>query len=361
MIVFDKATIAKDRNIAAQFTGHTMAERRIAHRNQQLIVNQYGDVLEPEDLVKNAAENFGVEFWAEIDRRAIAVRDNANGREMLTDLMGIATSVNIGKTVKTYAKSGDIQNEVKISMDGQTPITFDHVDREDDADPIPIMNCGFGINWRHWQGLMTENMDVLGESQAQKMKVFLDYLAKYLMDGDKAISVAGYKGQGIRNHRNTQKIDMNLVGVDLSAPAPTTTNDQIVNFWGQTFAIQLDANYIAGKIDIVWISPDIDRRMAVPFSNSEGFKGGSLRQFVLDFGRVKEFRVNYALKGNEFVAYNRDRDVISPLVGQAISTTPVPRVNPRDNYNFEIWAAMGLQIKADANGRSSVFYGAKLT
>jgi hypothetical protein len=206
---------------------------------------------------------------------------------------------------------------------------------------------------------MTENIDLLAESQAAKIKVFREYLAKYLMDGDKAISVAGYKGQGIRTHRNTQKIDMTLVGVDLASP--NTSNDDIVNFWGQTFAIHLDGNYVSGKIDVVWLSPEADRRLNVPYSGSMGFKGGTLRQYVLEYGRVKEFRVNYALKGNEFIAYNRDRDAISPLVAQAMSTTPVPRINPRDNYNFEIWAAMGLQIKADANGRSSVFYGANLT
>ena len=359
MLFFDKEKIASDRNIAAQFTGHTQAERRYAHHNQKLIVDQYGQVMDSEDLTKNAAENFGVKFWAEIDRAALEVRDNEGGRGMLDDLLGIATSVNIGKTVKTYAKAGDIHEEVKISMDGQTPITFDHVDRTDDADPIPIMNCGFGINWRHWQGLMTENIDLLAESQAAKMKVFRNYLAKYIKDGDKSISVAGYAGQGIRNHRNTQKIDLTLIGIDLTAAA--TTNDAIVNFWSQAFAIQLDANYLTGKIDIVWVSPEIMRRMSVPFSTSAGFKGGALIQYVIDFGRVKEFRVDYDLVGNEFIAYNRDRNVITPLVAQAMSTTPVPRLKPRDNYNFEIWAAMGLQIKADANGRSSVFYAKNFT
>jgi hypothetical protein len=152
---------------------------------------------------------------------------------------------------------------------------------------------------------------------------------------------------------------LNLSGVDLTASA--TTNDAILSFWNQDFAIHLDANYVPGKIDVVWISPEIERRMNVPFSNSQGFKGGTLKTYILEFGRVGEFKTTYKLSGNEFLAYERNSDAISPLVAQAVGTVPVERRTPRANFNFEIWGAMGLQIKADANGRSSVFYAAKLT
>lgn len=359
MIVFDKEKIAADANLASQFRGHTMAERKIAYRNQEMIVNQYGEHLAPDDLAKNAADQFDIKFWAEIDRRAIAVRDNDQGRELMTDLMGLATALPVGKVVKTYARQGDIQDEVKISMDGQTPITFDHVDSDSEGDPVPIFQAGYGINWREWQGRQSENLDTLAESQAAKMKIVLSRMCDYLLDGDAKIRAAGFRGQGIRTHRNTKKIDLNVAGIDLTSTSES--NDDILNFWNQTFAIHLDANYINGKISVVWVSPEIERRMVQPFSGSAGFKGGTLKQYILDFGRVGEFRVTHKLKGNEFIAYQRDRDSITPLVGQAVSTTPIARLQPRDNYNFEIWSAMGLQIKADANGRGSVFYAAKLT
>jgi hypothetical protein len=363
MIVFTKEQIAANANHAAQF-GRTMGERRIARHNQTLIVNQYGEHLDAEDLTKNAADQFGIKFWAEIDRRAIEVRNNDMGRELMTDLMTLATPLDIGKTVKTYARNGDIQDEVKISMDGQTPVTFDHVDRDSEGDPVPIFQAGFGINWREWQGRMSENIDTLADSQSAKMKVVLSRMADYLLDGDAKIRVAGFSGQGIRNHRNTKKINLTTAGVagapiDLTAAA--TSNDAILNFWNQTFALQLDANYVNGKLSVVWVSPEIMRRMTVPFSAADGFKSGSLLTAVLEFGRVGEFKQTYKLSGNQFLGYMRDKDAISPLVGQAVSTTPIARLQPRDNYNFEIWSALGLQIKADANGRGSVFYAANLT
>lgn len=341
----------------AQFD-NVVQQRILGNAAQSVIVDQYGHAMTADELTKNSAEQFDPLWWADIDRRAIRVRENDRGRELLSDLMGIATPVDIGFTFKGYSMGTDIDDEVKISMDGQTPITFDHVDTTQAGDPIPIFNAGFGINWRKWLGQRNHNLNTVAESQAAKMGKVLEKMADYVLDGSPKVSEAGFKGQGIRTHRNTKKIDMTLAGIDLATEA---SNDKILKFWNQDFAIHLDANYVPGKIDVVWVSPDIDRRMKMPYSGSGSFKEGTLEDYILKFGRVKEFRVTYKLKGNEFLAYNRDREAITPLVGQAVATVPVERRGPRDNFNFEIWGALGLQIKADINGRSSVFYAAKLT
>jgi hypothetical protein len=342
----------------AQFTA-VVNQRKLGFHAQKLIVDQYGEAMDNHTMALNAADMFAPKFWAQIDQRAIAVRDNDKGRELLTDLMTLATPVDIGYTFKTYAMGGEIDDEVQISMDGQAPVTYDHVDTTSAGDPIPIFQCGFGINWRKWLGHQNANMNTVADSQAAKLKVMFERMADYCLDGDAKVKEAGFKGQGIRNHRNTKKIDLNLAAIDLTSGS--TSNDDILNFWNQIFAIHLDDNYVAGKIDVVWVSPEIDRRMNVPFSNAQGFKGGTLRTYILEFGRVGEFKTTYKLKGNEFLAYDRNRDSISPLVAQAVATVPIERRSPRANFNFEIWGAMGLQIQADVNGRGSVFYAAKLT
>ena len=356
--MMEKALRGTSAEYDAQFN-MVQNQRKLGHATQVDIVDRFGHAIDKDELVKNDASQFDVKWWAEIDRRAIATRENDRGRELLTDLMGLATPVDIGNTVKTYGMQGGIDDEVKVSMDGQTPTVFDHTDTTQAGDPIPIFNTGFGINWRKWLGQRNHNLNTVAESQALKMKDILEAMCNYMLDGHKDVKAAGFPGQGIRNHRNTRKIDLTVAGIDL--PSGSTTNDDILDFWNQTFAIHLDANYVVGPIDVVWVSPEIDRRMRVAYSNSQGFKGGTLMKFILEFGRVKEFRVTYKLKGNEFIAYNRDRDAITPLVSQALATVPVERRGPRDNFNFEIWGAAGLQIKADINGRGSVFYAAKLT
>ena len=336
-----------------------MNQRKIGYVSQGLIVDQYGDAMGQEALVKNAADQFGVKWWADIDTRAIQVRENDKGRELLTDLMKLAKPVHIGHTFATYARAGDIDDEVKISMNGNTPIVYDHVDTDSEGDPVPIFQTGFGINWRKWEGMRQANLNTVADSQALKLKDMFEAMVDYCLDGDAKIKEKGFKGQGIRNHRNTKKIDLTLAAINLADP--TANNDDLLNFWNYNFAIQLDANYVNGKIDVVWVSPEIRRVMTRPFSASSGFKGGTLEQAILNFARIGEFQTTYKLSGNEFIAYNRDRDSIQPLVGQAVGTVPVERRAPKDNFNFEIWGAMGLQIKADANGRGSVFYAANLT
>lgn len=334
-------------------------QRELGRTAQGVIVNQFGHNFDSEQLAINNAEQFDQQWWADIDRRAIAVRENDRGRELLTDLMTLATPVDIGTTLKGYSQGTGLDSPVQISMHGHAPVTFDHVDTTQDGNPIPIFNTGFGINWRKWMGQRAHNLNTVAESQSATMGNMLEAMCDYVLDGSPKVKEAGFAGQGIRNHRNTKKIDLTLSGIDLTAAS--TTNDAILKFWNQDFAIHLDANYISDKIDVVWVSMEMSRRMKVPFSDSQGFKGGTLEKYILEFGRVGSFRVTHKLKGNEFLAYNKQRDAISPLVGQALATVPVERRSPRDHFNFEVWGAMGLEIKADVNGRSQVFYAAKLT
>ncbi|MNW03881.1 hypothetical protein D3C71_1998800 [compost metagenome] len=73
---------------------------------------------------------------------------------------------------------------------------------------------------------------------------------------------------------------------------------------------------------------------------------------------VEDIKVSYRLTGNELIGFVRSREYIRPVVGQAVGTTPVPRLRPFDDFQFVTWGAAGLQILADAEGRSGVFYAA---
>ena len=51
------------------------------------------------------------------------------------------------------------------------------------------------------------------------------------------------------------------------------------------------------------------------------------------------------------------QEYIAPLVGAPVSTYMQQRAGDLDNYNYTVWAASGLQVKADAAGASGVIYG----
>jgi hypothetical protein len=73
-------------------------------------------------------------------------------------------------------------------------------------------------------------------------------------------------------------------------------------------------------------------------------------QFLVDCGQR-------FLNRFEGIGYVKNALYIRPRVAQPVSTYAEPRTTPHANFNFLTWAAMGLQIRKDFNGRSKVFNG----
>lgn len=117
----------------------------------------------------------------------------------------------------------------------------------------------------------------------------------------------------------------------------------------------LDANLITGKVN-VYISPEIGRNLDRSYSGSAGFKGGTLLQYLLTNRRINKIEVTFKLSGNEFFGFVPSAEFIRPLIGMAVNTTAMPRLYPTANYQFLKMGAMGLEIRADYNGKSGVFY-----
>ncbi len=92
------------------------------------------------------------------------------------------------------------------------------------------------------------------------------------------------------------------------------------------------------------------------YSGSSGFKGGSLMQYLLTNRRINKIGVTYKLSGNEFFGFVPSSEYIRPLIGMATNTTAMTRLNPTDNYQFLVMGAMGIEIRADYNEKSGVFY-----
>ena len=105
--------------------------------------------------------------------------------------------------------------------------------------------------------------------------------------------------------------------------------------------------YISPEIEANWRrrsgAQTIDRTYAEVFAATPG---------------VRSIKVSNKLVGNQMIGFVASREFIRPVVGQAVGTTPVPRLRPFDDYQFITWSASGLQIVEDDDGRSGVFYAA---
>jgi hypothetical protein len=336
----------------ARMQGHwkeLWAQRNIFNDQHDAMIAANKANMTAEMIACNAVGGFAKEFWKEIDNQIIELNTEEIGIEIVNDLMGVQTVLPIGKTLKMYNVSGDINDEVVMSMDGQAPHGFDHTEYGSDGDPIPMFAAGYGVNWRLAQGLNTVGIDLALDSQRLKLKKFNKARVNFYLNGNENIKVDGHKAMGIKNHKNTQQLT-------LTTDLTTAQFDALIDFFtiGE-FGVLARNNFVA-KYDVMWVSPEIMANMARPHIVN-GAVVGSVLQTVMPFAPVGEIRQTFALKGNEIIAYQRRRDVITPLIGMTTGVVPVPRFMPTDNYNFKIMSAEGLQITCDMLGRSGVVYG----
>lgn len=360
---YTQHTLAANSRLRAHWN-ELWATRNIFNNANRAMIEANRAAMTPEMLAANSVQGFTQSFWAEIDAQIIQLRDQEVGMEILTDLLAVQTVLPIGKTAKLYNVIGDIADDVSVSIDGQAPYSFDHTEYGSDGDPVPIFTAGFGVNWRHAAGLSSVGIDLVLDSQVAKQRKFNKRLVSYILDGSDAINVDGFQAQGLRNHRNTIKLNLGSGTGGANIDLTTATQEAIAAFatTGALGQVARDNKVVA--YDVLWVSPQIwgnlNKPATVALNGSNILAGGTVLQLIMPFLPVREVRQTFALEGNEFIAYERSRDVVSPLVGMATGVVPLPRLMPQSNYNFQIMGAMGLQVKRDDDGKSGVLYAADL-
>lgn len=310
--------------------------------------------------VSNAASILPRDAWLDLDGITRRVMRADEGETWMADLMPLAKPVNIGKLVHLNRVSSDAGSVVR-SMSGQVPTPLDKVTYDYRGAPVPIFSTGYGREWREWNTLQSENFDALSDDQeAHTAKIRRD-MALYALDGDDSIVFEGYTAYGIRTSPLSKAINLGSAGsganIDLTAAG--TTSDAIDGFFTGAFGTMLDDNLITGKVNL-YISPQMARNFDRSYSGSAGFKGGTLMQYLLTNRRINKIAVSFELTGNEFFGFVPSAEYIRPLIGMAVNTVAVPRLMPNANYQFHVWGAMGIDIRADFSGKSGVFYSTDL-
>lgn len=306
--------------------------------------------------LSNSAAILPRDAWQDLDDTTRRVMRDDEGSAFMNDLMPLARTVHIGKLAHLYRVSSDAGSVVR-SLSGQVPVTMDKVVYDYRGTPVPIFSTAYGREWREWNTLQSENFDALIDDQEAHTAKIRQDMARYTLDGDADISVGGYKAFGIRNHPFSKPVNLGTAtgGANIDLTSGSTDNDDIVAFFSLYFGTILDANLVTQKVN-VYVSPEIGRRFDQFYSGSADSKEGTLLDYLMKTRRINKVVVTYELSGNEFFAFVPASNYIRPLIGMATTTTAVTRLNPTDNYQFLVMGAMGLEIRADWNGRSGVFH-----
>ena len=337
-----------------------MTSRAMFNGQQTVLANAAIAAGANKDMVANQAAFIPDDAWREVDEVTMRVLREDEGQAYMQDLMPMARAVDIGKTAHIYRTSSDLANRVNVTLNGQSPTLLDKVQYDFEGHPIPIFDSGYGLNWREWRGMQSEGFDGISDDQEAAVANVEQVAAQYVLEGDTSINAGGYIGYGIRNHPETNTMDLDSSGFNIDLQSFSTTSDNIEDFFVRDFRKVMHDNLIEGAVNI-YISPEIERRWSRSYSGSSGFKGGSLRDFLMSLEFINDIKMTYELTGNEFFAFPLMPKYIRPLMGMAMTTIAIPRVMMTDDYNFKVMKAMGLEIRADANSRSGVIFGREVT
>lgn len=340
MRYFDEELVANS-SAHAGWWGEVCANREWFHQTEEALA-----------AVHNASSVLPRDAWLDLDTTTRRVMRADEGQAWMADLMPLARPINIGKIVAMNRVSGDA-GAVTRSISGQVPVGLDKVAYDYRGTPVPIFSAGYGREWREWNTLQSENFDALADDQeAVTAKIRRDN-ALFVLNGDSSIVFQGYTAYGIKTSPYSKIINVGPSGsnIDLTSAdwGPMDT------FFNGAFGAMLDANLIVGKVNL-YVSPEIARNLDKQVNTSAGLTLGTRLEQLQKNRRINKIAVSYELTGNAFFGFVASAEYIRPLIGMATNTTAITRQNPTDNYSFLVMNAMGIEIRADINGRSGVFY-----
>lgn len=293
--------------------------------------------------------DIGPKAWLELDTQVVQLI----GQEadvLFTDLMPLAQSVNIGKFAVAYKKIGDI-DEGETSLTGQVTHLMGQTGHNYGGILVPTHVKAFGRSWRETEANRSIGMDELADDQAAATREVVRLMTANFIDGNANLVYQGFHAYGLKNNPGTQAITL-LVDFTSSASTFAAMDAEFGRVLG---VMRGGANRLVRNFNI-YISPEIEANW-----RRRGGTSTIERTFMEVFqatAGVAKIAVSNELTGNQMIGFVASREFIKPVVGQAVGTTPVPRLRPFDDFQFVTWGAAGLQIIEDDDGRSGVFYAA---
>lgn len=293
--------------------------------------------------------DIGPRPWLELDTQVVQLI----GQEadiLYTDLMPLAQSVNIGKFAVAYKKIGDI-DAGETSLTGQVTHLMGQTGHNYGGILVPTHVKAFGRSWRETEAARSIGMDELADDQAAAVREVVRLQTDNMINGNSNLVYQGFHAYGLKNNPATQGITLL---VDFTSSLATFA--QMDAEFGRVMGVMRGgANRVVRDFNI-YISPEIEANWRRR-SGAQTIDRTYMEVFMATPG-VAKIVVSNQLVGNQMIGFVASREFIRPVVGQAVGTTPVPRLRPFDDFQFVTWSASGLQITEDDDGRSGVFYAA---
>lgn len=337
------------RNHQEQFMHLTQIRRAFnaAQQDMQTRFATNGPALIPRDV------------YREFDNQTIQLL-RQNNLTIFNDLMPLAKALSVGKIENVHRRVSD-SGSVIVSLGGKPSVDLDKADYDYDSSIKVIHQSGFGREWMEIEGQRTEGFDALVDDQGNSVRAVMDSLASHFIDGRDDVQFKSHTAYGIKSSSKTMGIDLGNDGGNGINTDLTTAGGEAQRTAFRSIVDRVRRNDNNVKIPLTfYVSGDIASKQQDHYNaNDVGY--GTIREDLLKLDGVADIKEDESLSGNEMIVIALDAQYIRPLVGMAVSTFPVQRLNQFDKYSFVTWANAGLEIRTDYGGRTGVAWAREIT
>ena len=351
MFYFDKEFATNTRSGAA----HKEQKRHVTRQREHFSV-QNAQFLGAHGMFQgNAAAIIPQDVYREFDSQTKKLM-RAPNLTLMNDLMPLAKGLPVGKVEHVYRQASD-SGVVVTDLEGASPVEIDKADYNYDSSIKVVHKTGFGRSWMEIEGQSSEGFDGLVDDQANSVRLMQETIAGHIYNGVD-VTFKGTSADGIKNSSKVVSVDLDASGLNIDFTSSSTSASDIRAAWIALVDALRITNNVMGDITF-YVSREIMSNFQRYFSASDvGF--GTILQSLLNLNGVAAIKEDAQLSGNEVVGTVLDPQTIRPLVGMAVTTVPLVRSNPFENYNFITWSNVGLEIKVDYDGRSGVLYAREI-
>lgn len=306
------------------------------------------------EVLVNAAAVVPRDVWRDFDRQTKDIMISDEGGPLMADLMPLARPVNIGKIVAEYRKRSD-SGAGQSSISGQLSKGLDKGVYDYEGGLVLVHDSGFGREWREVEGQRSEGFDGLADDQSNATRVVNRLMIGHIVNGVANVKYKGYEAKGLKTSGNVASLDLS---VDLTSTA--TTYAQIEAVFIAALQQQQATNFVRTPLTVyvssgIWFNL---LRRGTTDAAFETFLAGLQR--LPGIAAIKLINDATLLSGNEFFMIPLSSEHIQPVVGMAVSTTPIQRLHPFADFNFVTWSACGILIKADYNGKKGCLWAREI-
>lgn len=287
-----------------------------------------------------------IDAWRSIDGRA---QQLARSRLAVFNRLAQASTIpaSIADLVNFYPQVSD-SGEVHVSMDGRNQAKADQANVKFIGTPMPVLTASARMGWRQMEVIRKGGGFLDTATIANKQRKIAEKMEDMVINGQSSVNVDGNTIHGLRTlpTRNTFTHGFTLNGA---------TGAQWLTAFKQLIAAAIGDNQY-GRITVFVNIGDYTHAGTTDYAANYQ---GTILQRLRAIEQIADIIPASSVPANELlgVVDLEGGEWGGILSAMPLTTRPKTRMEPEDDYVFNVLAAVAPQFRSDFNGQSAFVHG----